>query len=88
MAYEILIQPSAARDLRKHPREIQRRIGRKLDELAKEPRPADAKILKGNGSFLRVRVGEYRIVYTIREKVLVVLVLRIGHRKDIYRKLR
>jgi mRNA interferase RelE/StbE len=85
MACEILVQPSASRDLRKLPREIQRRIGRKLDELANEPRPADAKILKGNEGFLRVRVGDYRIVYTIRDKILVVLVVRIGHRKDIYR---
>lgn len=87
MAYEILVQPSAARDLRKLPREIQRRIGRKLDELSYEPRPSDAKILKGNEGFLRVRVGDYRIVYGIRENVLVVLIVRIGHRKDIYRKL-
>jgi len=72
MAYAILVQPSAARDLRKLPREIQRRIGRKLD--------------KGNEGFLRVGVGDYRIVSTIREKVLAVLVVRIGRRKDLYRK--
>ncbi|MBI5576435.1 MAG: type II toxin-antitoxin system RelE/ParE family toxin [Deltaproteobacteria bacterium] len=87
MSYEILIQPTAVRDLRKLPREVRKRIGRKLDELANEPRPADAKLLKGNEGFSRVRVGDYRIVYTIREKILVVLVVRIGHRKDIYRNL-
>ena len=87
MTYKIIVQPSAARDLRKLSREIQIRIGRRLDKLANEPHPADAKTLKGNEGFLRVRVGDYRIVYTIREKILVVLVVRIGHRKDIYRKL-
>lgn len=86
MAYEIVVQPSAARELRKLPREIRKRIGRKIDELADEPRPPDAKVLQGSEGFLRVRVGDYRIVYTIREKALIVLIVRIGHRREIYRK--
>jgi mRNA interferase RelE/StbE len=86
MAYEIVVQPSAARELRKLPREMRKRIGRKIDELASEPRPPDAKVLQGNEGFLRVRVGDYRIVYTIREKTLIVLIVRIGHRREIYRK--
>lgn len=86
MAYEVVVQPSAARELRKLPREIRKRIGRKIDALANDPRPQDAKVLQGSEGFLRVRVGDYRIVYTIREKTLIVLIVRIGHRREIYRK--
>ena len=86
MAYEVVVQPSAARELRKLPQEIRKRIGRKIDALSNDPRPADAKVLQGSEGFLRVRVGDYRIVYTIREKTLIVMIVRIGHRREIYRK--
>lgn len=86
MAYEVIVQPSAARELRKLPKEVQRRIGKKIDELAENPRPPDAKALAGGQGFLRVRAGEYRIVYTVRDRALIVLVVWIGHRRDIYRK--
>lgn len=62
------------------------RIGRKIDELTNEPRPPDAKVLQGAEGFLGVRVGDYRIIYCIREKALIVPVVRIGHRREIYRK--
>ena len=87
MAYEVIVQPSAARELRKLPKEIRRRIGKKIDELAENPRPPDAKALAGAEGFLRVRAGEYRIVYTIKDRELIVLVIRIGHRRDVYREL-
>ena len=87
MAYGVILKPSAARELRKLAKPIQRRIGKKIDELAENPRPPDAKSLAGGEGFLRVRAGEYRIVYTVRDRALIVLVVRIGHRRDIYRKL-
>ena len=87
MAYEVVLKPSAARELRKLEKPIQRRIGKKIDELAENPRPPDAKALAGGEGFLRVRSGEYRVVYTVRDRALIVLVVRIGHRRDSYRKL-
>jgi mRNA interferase RelE/StbE len=87
MAYGVILKPSAARELRKLAKPIQRRIGKKIDELAENPRPPDAKALAGGEGFLRVRAGEYRVVYTVRDRALIVLVVRIGHRRDIYRKL-
>jgi mRNA interferase RelE/StbE len=63
-----------------------------LDDLVKSflienlPNPETTK-MKGNNPFHKVRVGDYRIVYEIQEEVLVILVVKIGHRKDIYRKL-
>ena len=85
MAYEIILQPSAARELRKLPKEIQKRIGKKIDELANNPRPPDARALTGSEGLLRIRAGDYRIVYTVKDQVLIILVVRIGHRRDIYR---
>ena len=85
MAYEVVVQPSAARELRKLPREIRKRIGRKIDAPANDPRPPDAKVLQESEGFLRVRAGDYRIVYTVRDRLLVVLVIRIGHRREVYR---
>ena len=86
MAYEIILQPSAARELRKFPKEIQKRSGKKIDELAKNPRPPDARALTGSEGFLRVRAGDYRIVYKVKDQALIILVVRIGHRREIFRK--
>ena len=85
MAHEVVLQPSAARELRNLPKVIRKRIGKKIDELAENPRPPDAKALAGGEGFRRVRAGDYRIVYTVKDQVLIVLVVRIGHRRDIYR---
>lgn len=86
MAHEVILQPSAAKVLRKLPKAVQKRIGKRIDELAENPRPPDAKPLAGAERLLRVRAGEYRIVYTVKDRELIVLVIRIGHRRDIYRK--
>jgi mRNA interferase RelE/StbE len=85
MAYEVVLKPSAARELRKLPKPIRKRIGKKIDELAENPRLPDAKALAGAEGFLRVRAGDYRIIYTVKDRMLIVLVVRIGHRRDIYR---
>ena len=63
------------------------RIKRKVDDLAENlPNPATTK-MKGNNAFHRIRVGDYRIVYVIHEDRLVILVVKVGHRKDIYKRL-
>jgi len=87
MAYRIEVKPSAARALAKLPRPAQRRIARKIDALADGPRPEGAEKLKGANDLHSIRVGDYRVIYQIRDDVLLVLVVRIGHRRDVYRQL-
>ena len=86
MPYEIELTPAAVRDLKKMPAHYQRRVRDAIDNLGHDPRPEGVKKLSGEENLWRIRVGEYRVVYGIEDKRLVVLVIRIGHRKDIYRK--
>lgn len=87
MAYEVRLKPSAERTLRKLPAQIRARIGSRLDALAGNPRPSGCDKLGGVDDLYRVRVGEYRIVYQVSDPVLLVLVVTIGHRGDVYRRL-
>ena len=66
-------------------RSLQVRLGRRIDALAENPRPQGVKKLGGEGDLYRVRVGDYRIIYQIRERSLIVLIVRVGHRADVYR---
>jgi len=78
VAYTVQLRPAAARALRKLAKVEQKRIGARIDTLAANPRPAGAKLLAGPEKLYRVRVGDYRIIYQIRDSVLLVLVVRIG----------
>ncbi|MCX5674095.1 MAG: type II toxin-antitoxin system RelE/ParE family toxin [Planctomycetota bacterium] len=85
MPYRVIFQPSAARQVRALSPELYRRVIAKAESLAANPRPAGCQKLKGMDATWRVRVGDYRVIYEIRDEVLVVLVVRIGHRRDVYR---
>ena len=85
MAYRVELKPSAASQLRKLDRGIQKRIFAKFDQLRDNPRPNGVQKLAGEDDLYRVRVGDFRIVYTIFDDQLLVLVLVIGDRKDVYR---
>lgn len=61
------------------------RIARAIDQLKTTPRPSGAKALQGDRGILRIRVGDYRVLYTVQDKALIVLVIAIGHRRDVYR---
>ncbi len=87
MAYEVRLEPSAERALRKLPVQIRSRMGSRLDGLASNPRPSGCEKLGGVDDLYRVRVGDYRVVYQVSDEVLVVLVVTIGHRSDVYRGL-
>jgi mRNA interferase RelE/StbE len=87
MTYRIEVKPSAADALGKIPQPHQRRIVRRIDRLASNPRPRGAIPLEGSSSLYRIRVGDYRIIYQIQDAALVVLVVRIGRRGDVYRHL-
>lgn len=84
MSYRIEVAPAAVRQLRKLDRVAQRRVQAAIELLAGEPRPSGAKKLVGGDGEWRVRTGEYRIVYEIHDNVLLVLVVAVGHRRDIY----
>lgn len=85
MTYRITLAPSAARQLRKLDPQARRRIQAALELLAVDPRPPAATQLVGGSGEWRVRTGNYRIVYQIGEDRLLVLVLRLGHRREVYR---
>jgi mRNA interferase RelE/StbE len=88
MAYKIEITTAAYRVLKKLPAEVAQRIGDAIDELADDPRPSGVKKLENEDDLYRVRVGDYRIIYQIQSKRLVVVVVAIGHRRDVYRRRR
>ncbi len=84
--YKIAFASAAMRQLRKLPTDDQKRILRAIKSLEDDPRPAGVKKLQGADALWRIRIAEYRVVYEIQGPKLIVLVLRIAHRKDIYRK--
>ncbi len=84
MSYEVLIKPAAQRQLKKLPRAVQGNLIALIEQLAQDPRPPGCKKLKGRQSQYRVRLGDYRVVYSIEEIALVVRVIKVGHRRDIY----
>lgn len=87
MSYRIEFKKSSAKALKAIPKTDQRRIARKIDSLAENPPNLEKTKMKGNNPFHKIRVGVYRIVYEIHDDVLLILIVKIGHRKDIYRNL-
>ena len=85
--YRIELTSAALRDLKALPENVLRRVDRRILSLADNPWPRGSKKLKGEESLYRVRVGDYRIIYRVEEEVLLILVIRIRHRRDVYRGL-
>jgi len=86
MAFVVELAPAARRQLKKLLRPIQARLFRRLKRLESDPRPQTAIQLQGTSAILyRVREGDYRIIYTVEDERLVVLVVRIAHRSATYR---
>lgn len=83
--YRIELRPAAARALRRIHPEDQARIQGAIALLGQDPRPPKAIALSGRPGY-RVRVGDYRIIYTIHDDVLLVVVVNLGHRRDVYQK--
>ena len=85
MIYELEIKSSARKELAALPDQAKRRVDAAILSLARSPRPRGAKRLSGPDNLWRVRVGNYRIIYHIQDDRLVVLVIRIAHRREVYR---
>ena len=83
--YKIQIKPSAKKELFKLPKKELRKVVDKIRSLSLNPRPPGCEKLSGEEKY-RIRQGNYRIVYSIGDKLLIVIVVKIGHRKEVYRK--
>lgn len=85
MTYSVLLAPSAERQLKALTEATQKRIITRLKTLQYNPRPQSVKKLAGEGNLYRIRDGSYRIIYTIQDKELIVLVVKISDRKEVCR---
>ncbi len=83
--YQIAFTPAARRQLASLDPPMQRRVARGIEALGTVPRPPGAEVLKGGDGELRIRIGDWRVIYVLRETELLVLVIKIGHRRDVYR---
>ncbi|HXP20909.1 MAG TPA: type II toxin-antitoxin system RelE/ParE family toxin [Streptosporangiaceae bacterium] len=83
--FEIVLERRARKNLAALDPAVRRRVAACIDDLAAEPRPPGATELKGRPGVLRIRAGDYRILYEIRDSQLIVLIINIGHRREIYR---
>ena len=82
--YKILIKPSAVKELNKIPKRELSKITGRISSLSTDPRPSGYEKLTAQNAY-RIRHGSYRIIYTIEDDKLIILVIKVGHRRDIYR---
>lgn len=85
-SYKVFFRKSAAKELEKLSKAVLRKIIKRIELLADEPRPPGCEKLTGQELY-RVRQGDYRIVYSIKDNELTIWVIKVGHRKDIYKRL-
>lgn len=84
MRYRVILPKSVQKELDRLPDDVAARVLARLASLEATPRPSDVKKLKGRDAW-RIRIGDYRIIYEIHDRELQVVVIRVGHRRDIYR---
>jgi len=87
VAHTVEVLPAAARQLRALPEDARRRIARAIDRLAEDPRRPGVTVLHAEERIFRLRVGDYRVLYQIHDDRLIVVVVKVGHRRDVYRNL-
>jgi mRNA interferase RelE/StbE len=84
MRYQVILSKSVQKELNRLPDEIANRILDRLAALETNPRPADVKKLKGRDAW-QICVGDYRVIYEIHDRILKIIVITVGHRREIYR---
>ena len=83
--FEIQIERPAEKDLRRLSDDVHKRVAAAISSLSTNPRPLGVKKLKGGTSDWRIRVGEYRVLYEIADAVKIVRIVRVRHRREVYR---
>jgi len=87
MTYSVEFRPAVLKSIKRLPLKDLRRIKKRIDELTVNlPNPATTK-MRGNNPFHKIRSGDYRIIYEIHDDRLVILVVKVGHRKEVYKRL-
>ena len=84
-SYRLLIKPSAAKEIESAPKKDRLRIIKRVQDLSSDPRPPGCEKLSGHDDKYRVRQGTYRIVCTISDVSFVICIVKVGHRKEVYR---
>lgn len=87
MPYQIEFAPSAEREFKKLPKAVQTPLAREIDSLSTNPHPDGAEKIAQIDHCYRIRQGDYRIIYVVHDSVLVVLVVRIGNRREVYKNM-
>ena len=85
--YVVEVSPAAGRQIRKLDRNTQERVLARIEKLQEDPRPREASKLQSPEELYRIRVGDYRIVYHVEDDRLLVLIVKVGNRKEVYRNL-
>jgi len=86
MRYRIAVLPRAEKEIAALDRAVLVRVDARINALAVNPRPPDCRKMAGAADLWRIRVGDWRVIYGIRDRELVVLVVKVGHRGDVYRR--
>lgn len=84
MTYEVEITPAAKRQIKKLTKSIQQLIVKRLEELVETPRPPGVLKMETEENLYRVRVGDYRIIYQVQDRMLLIVVVKVGHRGNVY----
>ena len=84
--YRIESTPAAYRQIRMLPLKARRRIAAKIDSLASDPHPAGCVKLKQTRNIYRIRSGDYRILYEVKDEILLVLIVKVAHRREVYKR--
>jgi mRNA interferase RelE/StbE len=83
--YEVRLLVTARRQLLRVPGRIRSRLAAAIGALAADPRPSGCRKLAGNTDYYRIRVGDFRVLYEIRDRAVLVVVIKIGHRREVHR---
>jgi len=87
VAYRIEVTRRAAKQLSELAAADRKRVARRISALTESPHPKEARKLSGADDLWRIRVGDYRVIYQIQDRILLIVIVRIGHRGDVYRRL-
>ena len=85
--FEIVLKKSVLKDIKRIPRRILENIQERIASLATDPIPSGAEPIQGYKDHYRIRIGQYRVVYEVTSTIRIITVIRIGHRKDVYRNM-